>query len=142
VMKELPEWVRDRTIVVNADKGTAANRTSKRLTTWSVKRTRDGNVDLVSLLKKAGKEGVSSLLVDGGRELSTAFLKRNLVDRVWYFISPEMLARGDEPFGDLGIRKISQCKIVKNCEFKQSKDGILAVGYLTQVGTRQAAPQP
>jgi riboflavin biosynthesis pyrimidine reductase len=66
-------------------------------------------------------------------------LKRNLVDKIWYFISPQILAKGDEPFGDLGIRRISQCKIVKDCEFKLCKDGILAVGYLTQVFNRKAA---
>jgi diaminohydroxyphosphoribosylaminopyrimidine deaminase/5-amino-6-(5-phosphoribosylamino)uracil reductase len=138
-VKELPENVRNRTIVVNTSRSTSANRTPKGLTTWAVGKTKDGKVDPVSLLKKAGREGVSSLLVYGGPELSTALLKRNLVDKIWYFISPQILAKGDEPFGDLGIRRISQCKIVKDCEFKLCKDGILAVGYLTQVFNRKAA---
>ena len=142
VTKALPEDIRERTIVVSADNRKAGIRTPENLTTWTIRRTRDGNVDLVSLLKKAGREGISSLLVDGGTELSTALLKQNLVDKIWYFISPEILAKGEEPFGDLGVRKISQCRIVKNCEFKRSKDGILAVGYIGQVGDQESAVRP
>jgi len=138
-VKELPENIRDRTIVVTAGKSTGANRTPKGLTTWAVGRTKDGKVDPVSLLKRAGREGISSLLVDGRPELSAALLKRNLVDKIWYLISPQILAEGEEPFGDLGIRKVSQCKIVRNCEFKLYKDGILAVGYPTQAGSRKTA---
>jgi len=141
-VKALPENVRCRTIVVNTRRSTSVNRTPKGLTTWAVGKTKEGEVNPVSLLKKAGKEGISSLLVEGGKELSTALLKRNLVDKIWYFISPQILARGEEPLGDLGIRRISQCKIVKNCEFKQSKDGILAVGYLSRVGGRKTAVSP
>jgi diaminohydroxyphosphoribosylaminopyrimidine deaminase/5-amino-6-(5-phosphoribosylamino)uracil reductase len=136
-VKELPENTRKKTIVVTVGKSTIANRTPKGLTTWVVGKTKEGKVNPVSLLKKAGREGISSLLVDGGPELSTALLKRNLVDKIWYFISPEILAKGDEPFGDLGIRKVSQCKTVRDCEFKLCKDGILAVGYPSRVGGRK-----
>jgi diaminohydroxyphosphoribosylaminopyrimidine deaminase/5-amino-6-(5-phosphoribosylamino)uracil reductase len=138
IVKKLPENIRDRTIVVTLAKSRGANRTTKGLTTWAIGKTKDGKVDPVSLLRKAGREGISGLAVDGGPKLSTALLKRNLVDKIWYLISPQILAKGDEPFGDLGIRKVSQCRIVKDCEFKLCKGGILAVGYPTQAGSRKA----
>lgn len=128
-VRALPEEIRQRTVAVPTDNGTGKAQTPTGVVKWKVRRYGNGRVDLFSLLKKAGKEGISGLLVNGGIELSTGLLKRNLVDKIWYLISPDILFRGEEPFGDLGSKKISRCKIVKQCEFHRSPQGILAVGY-------------
>jgi diaminohydroxyphosphoribosylaminopyrimidine deaminase/5-amino-6-(5-phosphoribosylamino)uracil reductase len=96
---------------------------------WKVKKRKNGEVNLLSLLKKAGKEGITSLLIEAETTIATLFLKQRLVDKIWYSISPEISGKGKEPFGDLGVRKISDAITLKNCEFKQSKDGLLVVGY-------------
>ncbi len=142
MIKALPKDAYQTTTVVPTDDGAVNLKTPSGLTTWTVRKTKNGGVDPFSLLKKAGKHGISSILVEGGTEFSTALLKRELVDKVWYFISPDILVRGEESFGDLSIRDVSQCKIVKNCEFTQFREGILAVGDLNSFGRRNHVVRP
>lgn len=98
---------------------------------WEVKKRKDGGLDLLWLLKKAGEEGISSLLVKGGNRILTAFLKQKLVDKIWYQIFPDISGKGEEPFGDLGIRRISEAIVLKSCEWKQSANSLLVSGYPT-----------
>ncbi len=99
------------------------------LKAWDIKTRKNGGIDLVSLLRKAKEEGITSLLVEGGNQIATSWLKQKLVDKIWYFILPEISRKGEEPFDHLGIRKMSDTIDLKDCEFMQSKEGILIVGY-------------
>jgi diaminohydroxyphosphoribosylaminopyrimidine deaminase/5-amino-6-(5-phosphoribosylamino)uracil reductase len=135
IIKRIPRDFRQRAITVPTDGGLVGSKNPNGLCIWKVKKTKGGEIDLFSLLKKAGKEGISSLLVDGGKELFTRLLKRNLADKIWYFISPRFKLKGEEPFGDLGIRKISKCITLKDCEFRQLKEGLLVIGYIKKTKT-------
>jgi diaminohydroxyphosphoribosylaminopyrimidine deaminase/5-amino-6-(5-phosphoribosylamino)uracil reductase len=102
---------------------------------WKMKKRKNGELDLLWFLKRAGEEGITSLLVEGGNEILTSFLKQKsagsigLVDKIWYQIVPEISGKGEEPFGDLGIKKISDVVVLKDCEFRQFKNSLLVVGY-------------
>lgn len=102
---------------------------------WKMKKRKTGELDLLWFLKKAGEEQITSLLVEGGTRILTSFLKQKsagsigLVDKIWYQIVPEISGKGEEPFGDLGIKKISAARVLKNCEVKQSRNMLLVVGY-------------
>ena len=102
---------------------------STKAETWEIKEKKTGEINLLSLLKKAGEKGITSLLVEGGNRMATWFLKQRLVDKIWYFISQEIQGEGEESLGDLRIRRIRDAIDLKNCEFKQVKDGLLVVGY-------------
>jgi diaminohydroxyphosphoribosylaminopyrimidine deaminase/5-amino-6-(5-phosphoribosylamino)uracil reductase len=104
---------------------------------WKIRTKKDGSISLLSLLKKAGTEGISSLLVEGGNQLATAFVKQRFIDKVWCFMSLDILGQGEESLGDLGIRRIADAINLKNCEFKQSKHGLLVVGYPRAADRRQ-----
>lgn len=119
----------ERIIVVPADSKTKRIGSLNGFEQWQVRRDKSGEISLLSLLRKARKRGITSLLVESGTSLATSLVKRKLVDKVWYFISPEVLTRGKEPFGDLKIRKISDAVTLENCEYRQSKDGLVVVGY-------------
>jgi diaminohydroxyphosphoribosylaminopyrimidine deaminase/5-amino-6-(5-phosphoribosylamino)uracil reductase len=134
--KKTPGKFYQRIIAVPTDGESIGFRNPNDLCTWKVKKTKNGEVDLLPLLKKAGKEGISSLLVDGGKELYTRLLKRELADKTWYFIAPRFKGKGEEPFGDLGIRKISKCVTIRDCEFKQLKQGLQVVGYINKTNKR------
>jgi len=54
-------------------------------------RARGGRVDLEDLLRKLGKRGVTSLLVEGGAQVSRAFLAAGLVDRLLLFLAPKLV---------------------------------------------------
>lgn len=67
-----------------------------------------GGVDLNHLLRELAREGVSSLLVEGGARTITSFLKAGLVQRVVCFVAPMLLGEGVGVVGDLGLEKVSQ----------------------------------
>ncbi|RKY57306.1 MAG: bifunctional diaminohydroxyphosphoribosylaminopyrimidine deaminase/5-amino-6-(5-phosphoribosylamino)uracil reductase RibD [Candidatus Latescibacterota bacterium] len=68
---------------------------------------RDGRVDLEALLAKLAGEGRISVLVEGGREVLTSFLRRGMCDRIVIFLAPKLLGEGIDALGDLGIDRIS-----------------------------------
>jgi diaminohydroxyphosphoribosylaminopyrimidine deaminase/5-amino-6-(5-phosphoribosylamino)uracil reductase len=104
---------------------------------WRIRTNKGGGISLLSLLKKAGAEGISSLLVEGGSQLATAFVKQRLLDKVWCFMSLDIIGKGEESLGDLGIREIADAMNLKNCEYKQSKHDLLVVGYPQAAGRKQ-----
>jgi len=96
---------------------------------WKIKKDEDGLIDLVKLLKKAGENQIASLLVEGGNKVFTSFLKEKLVDKIYYFLSPKILGKGLDSFGDLGIRKISDTITLRDYEMKRFKNDLLIIGY-------------
>jgi diaminohydroxyphosphoribosylaminopyrimidine deaminase/5-amino-6-(5-phosphoribosylamino)uracil reductase len=68
--------------------------------------TKSGRVDLAELLERLGKRGISSLLVEGGATLATAFLREGLADRLIVILAPKITGAGIEAVGDLGIRRM------------------------------------
>ncbi len=52
---------------------------------------RNGQINLRWLLKKLGKENVTSLLVEGGGEVNASFLLQRLTQRVTFFYAPKVL---------------------------------------------------
>lgn len=91
--------------------------------------------ELISLLKRAGKSNITSILVEDGKENLTHLMRKRLVDKIYYFISAQIMGRGVEPFGDLGVWKISDTIYLKDREvniFSDSKNAshnILIIGY-------------
>ncbi|MFH2105209.1 MAG: dihydrofolate reductase family protein, partial [Parcubacteria group bacterium] len=81
---------------------------------------------LRSLLKKLGKLGIVSILVEGGQKVATSFLNAKLVDKVHVFISPEFFGEGQLSItGELA-------KIVKLRDIQVQKlaDNILISGHV------------
>jgi diaminohydroxyphosphoribosylaminopyrimidine deaminase/5-amino-6-(5-phosphoribosylamino)uracil reductase len=68
----------------------------------------DGRVDLKELLKKLGERGISSLLVEGGAETITSFLRLGLEDRVIAIIAPKIMGKGTDAVGELNITDANQ----------------------------------
>ncbi len=67
-------------------------------------------------MKKIGKLGISSVLVEGGNRVFTSFIKERAFDEVVTFISPKYLGNGIPVIGDIGIndiRKSLKLKLVK-----------------------------
>lgn len=48
-------------------------------------------VDLAFLTKKLFELGISSILIEAGGDLNGAFLKENLVDKIYHFIAPKII---------------------------------------------------
>lgn len=67
-----------------------------------------GRVDIGELLKALGQRQVTSVLVEGGGEVITSFLRQGLADRLVVFIAPKILGRGIDSVGELNITEISR----------------------------------
>jgi len=118
-----------RTILATS-KRAAGDFKMKNLTIWTIKENKDG-ISLDDLLDKAGQFGLTSLLVEGGRELATSFIRAGLVDKQYLFIAPKIIGKGINAIGRLNIRKMSEALIYKdfyyNCE--SCAPDMLFVGY-------------
>jgi diaminohydroxyphosphoribosylaminopyrimidine deaminase/5-amino-6-(5-phosphoribosylamino)uracil reductase len=91
---------------------------------WKI---RKGTKELLSLLKKAGQNNITSILVDGGKEDFTYLMKKHLVDKIYYFIFTKIVGKGIEPFGDLGVSKISDSIYLKDREVHRFSNCLLIV---------------
>jgi diaminohydroxyphosphoribosylaminopyrimidine deaminase / 5-amino-6-(5-phosphoribosylamino)uracil reductase len=54
-------------------------------------------------LARLAREGVQSLLLEGGPTLATAFLRAGLVDKLLLFVAPRLSGAGPRFLGDLGV---------------------------------------
>ena len=70
---------------------------------WSIKSDSNGSIDFPSLWKRMIEEGIISVLVEGGKEVFTSFLRSGEVNRMIVFIAPKLFGEGLSAFGHLGI---------------------------------------
>ncbi|SJZ30864.1 bifunctional diaminohydroxyphosphoribosylaminopyrimidine deaminase/5-amino-6-(5-phosphoribosylamino)uracil reductase RibD [Selenihalanaerobacter shriftii] len=90
-----------------------------------------GRVDLESLLKELGKLDIVSLLIEGGSQISEAFLFSKLVNKVLYFVAPKIIGGRDaiSVVGGRGVNKVADGIIIKNRKISTIGNDILIKGY-------------
>lgn len=54
-------------------------------------------INLKILLKKLGKKGITSIMVEGGARIQESFLKQNLVNKLYVFTSPKKIGKKGIP---------------------------------------------
>jgi diaminohydroxyphosphoribosylaminopyrimidine deaminase/5-amino-6-(5-phosphoribosylamino)uracil reductase len=64
---------------------------------------KNGHLSLPAALKALGKENIMSILVEGGQEVFSAFVREKLADELRIFISPKLLGNGLSAFSDVGV---------------------------------------
>ena len=69
---------------------------------------RNGRIDLRWLLKRLGKESVTSLLVEGGGEVNGSFLQGGFAQRIAFFYAPKILGgiRLRAAVGGEGVKRL------------------------------------
>ncbi|MFA6027955.1 MAG: bifunctional diaminohydroxyphosphoribosylaminopyrimidine deaminase/5-amino-6-(5-phosphoribosylamino)uracil reductase RibD [Patescibacteria group bacterium] len=83
-------------------------------------------VDLKALLKNLGKEGITSVMVEGGSQISTSFLQEKLVDKILLLYTPEIYGRMQLPF----CQKLSKIAKLKDVKVEKLGNNILVEGYV------------
>ncbi len=73
---------------------------------WTLSCDQSGRVSIPELMKRMAGAHVSSVLVEGGAQVNTAFLKAGMVDRIVIAIAPKIIGAGIEAIGDLGIENV------------------------------------
>lgn len=66
----------------------------------------NGHVHLRDVMNKLAQSGITSLLAEGGRDLSSALLRAGLVDRLKLFIAPKLLGGGTRSVQGLGMNRM------------------------------------
>ncbi len=75
---------------------------------WTI-REKDGRVDLKALVRRLAREGHLHVLVEGGAEIFSSFLKERLADELLLFVAPKIVGHeGLSWSGALGVAKMTR----------------------------------
>ncbi len=92
-----------------------------------------GRLRLQEVLLALGKEGHTSLLVEGGSAVHTSFLKEGLVDQVSLFMAPVFLGNESIPVvGDLAITDVAEGRRFHTSRVKRFGSDVLVEGFFSQ----------
>ncbi|MDQ2951689.1 MAG: GTP cyclohydrolase II [Chloroflexota bacterium] len=100
----------------------------------------DGGVDLAALLTQLRKDGVGSLLIEGGRGVITSALRERLVDRLTVCIAPKVLGEGIAAVGDLSIDYLRDAVTFARARFIACGEDIVFYGEPLNDARVSAAP--
>jgi diaminohydroxyphosphoribosylaminopyrimidine deaminase/5-amino-6-(5-phosphoribosylamino)uracil reductase len=87
-----------------------------------------GRVDLKALLKTLAQRQISSVLVEGGAEVITSFLRLALADKIIAIIAPRLMGAGTDAVGKLNIIYISQTLKLNFTKVYRSGEDIVVEG--------------
>ena len=80
----------------------------------------NGHSRLKEGMRKLADHGITSLLVEGGQQLSSALLKKGLVDRLQLFIAPKLLGGGTRSIIGLDVNRMEDIVPFASFSWKQS----------------------
>ena len=92
----------------------------------------DGRPDWPSILRRLGQLEIASLIIEGGATVNWAALAANVVDKVFLYYAPKILAgTGSIPFASgTGFRQMSQAAQVKHLHLHRFGEDFAVEGYL------------
>lgn len=92
----------------------------------------DGRPDLPAILRRLGELEITSLMIEGGATVNWAALAAGVVDKVFLYYAPKILAgTGSVPFAaGAGFRHMSQAAQVKHLHLHRFGEDFAVEGYL------------
>lgn len=78
-----------------------------------VKKNGNGKLNLKNVLKELAILEITSVLVEGGSEIFSSFVRQNLFDDIMVFISPKILGNGVSAFGSIKINYLKKAYRLK-----------------------------
>jgi len=90
-----------------------------------------GKIDLHFLIERLGKEGIDSLLVEGGGTVNFSFAEEKLIDKVYAFIAPKLIGGENAKTGmeGDGFAQLSETIDLKCLTYKKLNDNLLIEAY-------------
>jgi diaminohydroxyphosphoribosylaminopyrimidine deaminase/5-amino-6-(5-phosphoribosylamino)uracil reductase len=94
--------------------------------------TIDGRPDLEKVLANLGEREITSLIIEGGAMVNWAALSAGVVDKIFFYYAPKILAgTGSIPFAlGAGYRRISEAAYVKSLVLHRFGEDFAVEGYL------------
>ena len=91
-----------------------------------------GQIDLPQLMDKLGAMGITSIMVEGGSEVSANVIKEKLIDKVIYFIAPKIIGGkgAPGPVGGQGIKRLKDVLRIKDMTVAKLGDDLVVEGYI------------
>lgn len=80
----------------------------------------NGHSRLKEGMRKLADHGITSLFVEGGQQLSSALLKKGIVDRLQLFIAPKLLGGGTKSIIGLDINRMEDIVPFASFNWRQS----------------------
>jgi diaminohydroxyphosphoribosylaminopyrimidine deaminase/5-amino-6-(5-phosphoribosylamino)uracil reductase len=74
---------------------------------------KDGSLNLKNVMKELAKNQIASVLVEGGSRVFSSFLRSNLYDDIFLFISPKLIGKGIPLVENIGVKSIKKSLKVK-----------------------------
>lgn len=91
----------------------------------------DRRVSLEALLRFLGKQGICSLLVEGGSAIHSSFLRQGMVDRVMLFVAPLFAgSAGNSLLTDFSVTGRDAAPMLQNVQYTPCGDDLLVQGDL------------
>jgi diaminohydroxyphosphoribosylaminopyrimidine deaminase/5-amino-6-(5-phosphoribosylamino)uracil reductase len=101
----------------------------------------DGRPDLTRIAARLGELEITSLLAEGGALVNWAALAAGIVDKVFLYYAPKILAgTGSVPFAaGAGFKKMSEAALVRNVSLHRFGEDFAVEGYLRDPYAREEA---
>ena len=123
-----------RTIIVTGERpkpSAAADLRARGAEMWSLPLSGPGRIDLDALLDRAGQEGLTSILVEGGAAVFTSFLRARRVHKLHLFLAPKILGAGLSAIADLNITSLDQALCLGKTRVEPMEGDLLVTGYMS-----------
>lgn len=93
---------------------------------------REGKPDLKAIVRRLGEMEITSLLIEGGAMVNWAALASGVVDKVFLYYAPKILAgAGSVPFASgAGFRRLSEAACVQSLQLHRFGEDFAVEGYL------------
>lgn len=93
----------------------------------------DGRPDLERVMAELGEREITSLIIEGGSMVNWAALSAGIVDKIFFYYAPKILAgTGSIPFSlGAGYRRISEAAYVKSLVIHRFGEDFAVEGYLS-----------
>ncbi len=94
--------------------------------------SKNGKINLCDLLPLLYKEGIYSILVEGGKDVIKSFIEDRLVDEMYVFIAPKILGGRFTMYSGKEFA-LSEAPKLKNIKYTDFKDTMLITGEVEYV---------
>lgn len=92
----------------------------------------EGRLDLRCLFQWLGKQGITSILIEGGAAVAASALNSNLVDKVCWFIAPKIIGgtAAAGPIGGAGIAELENAILLEDLETQPVGADMMITAYV------------
>ena len=92
---------------------------------WYIRKDRSNRVDLQHLLQRLGQANISSVLVEGGSELLSSFLRRQLADYLVMVFAAKIVGKGINSLETSASRQLKSMISLPSLRYFRSGDDVI-----------------